>query len=307
VTQPLIPPFGITASYQKDQYGTGPYNVGGSQVFSHLVSPPAAGVAAENSSNAKAQAAGFTGSGAANEVQTITITGTPTGGTFYLIWNDAVTAPIAYNAAAAAVQTALNALPGMTYGTNAIQSVTITGAPAAGTFTLTFGGQTTPALAITATAAQVQLALQGLSSIGLGNVLVTGPAGGPWQVTFQGTKGNQPQTLMTTANTFTGGTTPGVTVANVVVGVGPTANTVVSGGPGPGTPYTVTFGGRLTGVNVAPIGANGGKLTGGTNPTVTVTTPTSGKSSFSNQALANRSQQYDGMRNFYDSGSGNHW
>jgi hypothetical protein len=45
-----------------------------------------------------------------NEVQTITITGTPTGGTFVLSFAGQVTAAIAYNAAAAAVQAALEAL-----------------------------------------------------------------------------------------------------------------------------------------------------------------------------------------------------
>ncbi|MGZ4588675.1 MAG: hypothetical protein ACXVX9_12840, partial [Mycobacteriaceae bacterium] len=45
-------------------------------------------------------------------VQTVTITGTPTGGTFTLTWNGQTTAPIAYNATASAVATALQALPG---------------------------------------------------------------------------------------------------------------------------------------------------------------------------------------------------
>ncbi len=45
-------------------------------------------------------------------VQTITTTGTPTGGTLTLTYNGFTTTPIAYNATAAAVQAALNALPG---------------------------------------------------------------------------------------------------------------------------------------------------------------------------------------------------
>jgi hypothetical protein len=65
---------------------------------------------------------------AANDVQTITITGTPTGGTFRLQdpTSALVTAAIAYNAAAAAVQTALEAL----YGTG---NVAVTGGPGPGT------------------------------------------------------------------------------------------------------------------------------------------------------------------------------
>jgi len=60
-----------------------------------------------------------------------------------------------------------------------VQTVTITGAPTGGTFTLTFGAQTTSAIAYNATAAQVQTALQALSSVGASNALVTGSAGRP--------------------------------------------------------------------------------------------------------------------------------
>ena len=47
----------------------------------------------------------------ANEVQTISITGSPTGGTFTLSFAGQTTAPIAYNASAATVVAALQALP----------------------------------------------------------------------------------------------------------------------------------------------------------------------------------------------------
>jgi hypothetical protein len=45
-----------------------------------------------------------------SEVQTITITGTPTGGTFALAFGGAITSPLAYNASAADVQAALRLL-----------------------------------------------------------------------------------------------------------------------------------------------------------------------------------------------------
>lgn len=106
---------------------------------------------------------------ASNELQTVTITGTPTGGTFTLSWDGATTAAIAYNAAAAAVQAALEALP---------------------------------------------------------NIL-------PGDVT-------------------------------------------VGGGPGPDTAFTVTFGGRYAGTNVAAMTASGASLTGGTSPDVGVATTTAG-------------------------------
>lgn len=46
-----------------------------------------------------------------NDVQTITVTGTPTGGNIYLLFNGSVIGPLAYNAAAADLQTLLNACP----------------------------------------------------------------------------------------------------------------------------------------------------------------------------------------------------
>lgn len=63
-----------------------------------------------------------------DEVQTLTITGTPTGGTFKLTFKGAETAAIAYNASAANVVSALEALP--TVGTG---GVTATGGPLPGT------------------------------------------------------------------------------------------------------------------------------------------------------------------------------
>lgn len=64
------------------------------------------------------------------EVQTMTITGTPTGGTYKLAFKGAETSALAYNANAAAIQTALQAL-----GTIGSGNVLVTGS---GPFTLTF-------------------------------------------------------------------------------------------------------------------------------------------------------------------------
>ena len=98
------------------------------------------------------------------EQQTVTITGTPTGGTFTLTYNGQTTAPIAYNATAAAVASALNAL-----GSVGANGVSATGGPGPGTpYVVTFaaagnvnqmtasgtgltGGS--PAIAVTTTAA----------------------------------------------------------------------------------------------------------------------------------------------------------
>lgn len=101
------------------------------------------------------------------------------------------------------------------------QTVTITGSPTGGTFTLTYAGQTTAAIAYNATAAAVRSALEALSNINVGEVTVTG-------------------------------------------------------GPGPDTPYVVTFSGNLAGEDVPQMTASGASLTGGDTPAVGVTTTTAG-------------------------------
>lgn len=71
-----------------------------------------------------------------DEVQTLTMTGTPTGGTVCLSYDGRVTATVPFGATAANVDTALEALP--TLGTN---SVTCAGGPWPGTpITVTFNG-----------------------------------------------------------------------------------------------------------------------------------------------------------------------
>jgi hypothetical protein len=109
-------------------------------------------------------------------------------------------------------------------GLDEVQTVTITGTPTGGTFTLTFSGQTTAAIAYNATAATVEAALAALNNIRDEDITVTG-------------------------------------------------------GPGPGTAYTVTFdggwGGAFDGANVAAMTATG-SFTGGSTPAVAVTTATGG-------------------------------
>ncbi|WP_280389313.1 hypothetical protein [Nocardia wallacei] len=61
-------------------------------------------------------------------------------------------------------------------------TVTITGSPTGGTFTLTVDGQTTTGIAYNAAASAVQSALEALSTVGTGNATVTGSAGGPYSV-----------------------------------------------------------------------------------------------------------------------------
>jgi hypothetical protein len=85
------------------------------------------------------------------------------------------------------------------------QTVTVTGS--SGTFTLTFKGQTTAALAFNATASTVQSKLSALTTIGVGGVTVT-QSGNVYKVTFTGLQ-TGPQPLMTGAGS--GGASVAVT------------------------------------------------------------------------------------------------
>ncbi|HEU5026584.1 MAG TPA: phage major capsid protein [Spirillospora sp.] len=74
-----------------------------------------------------------------HKVQVVTINGVPTGGTFTLSVGGATTAGIAYNATAATVQSALQALgTGFSFGGSVAQSATVAGSTG-GPYTVTFG------------------------------------------------------------------------------------------------------------------------------------------------------------------------
>lgn len=98
--------------------------------------------------------------------------------------------------------------------TDEVQTVTIGGSGLT-TFTLTWSGQTTAAIAAAATAATVQAALVALSNIGADDVVVTGDAGGPYTVTFVGALADVDVAAMTA--TPTGGTGT-VTIATTTAG-----------------------------------------------------------------------------------------
>jgi len=113
------------------------------------------------------------------------------------------------------------ALGAASSGTAGVQTVTISGVPTGGTFTLTYAGATTAPIAYNATAGAVQAALLALpATTGLtlpGDVTVTGPAGGAYVATFAADL--NPANLLTAAGSFTGGTTPAIAVAQTTPGV----------------------------------------------------------------------------------------
>ncbi|MEU5742063.1 hypothetical protein ABZ784_29230 [Streptomyces tendae] len=102
--------------------------------------------------------------------------------------------------------------------TNEVQTLTVTGGPTGGTFTITFDSQTTAAIAYNASAAVVQAALEGLSNVNPGDITVTGNAGGPWTLTFGGQYLGENAASVTTTESFTGGSTPDITVATTTAG-----------------------------------------------------------------------------------------
>ena len=103
------------------------------------------------------------------------------------------------------------------FGINEVQTVSISGTPTGGDFTLTFSSQTTNAIAYNATAATVKTELELLSTV----TTVT-TTGGPFPgtavvVTFVN-PGAQNIALMTSTDSFTGGTSPASSIAETTAG-----------------------------------------------------------------------------------------
>lgn len=96
-----------------------------------------------------------------------------------------------------------------TNGANEVQQLAMTGPPSAGTFTLTFNGQTTAGIAYNAAASVVQTALENLSNIGIGDVACTGGPlpGTPVAISFQRALGLQDLAALTSTDSLTGGST----------------------------------------------------------------------------------------------------
>lgn len=106
-------------------------------------------------------------------------------------------------------------------GTSEKQTITITGSPTGGTFTLTYSAQQTAPIPYNATAAQVQSALEALSNIAPGDVWCTGgnlPAT-PVVVEFAGTLYGDVALMTANSASLTGGSTPTATPATTTAGV----------------------------------------------------------------------------------------
>lgn len=111
-----------------------------------------------------------------------------------------------------------------TEGINTIRTVTasnnsmqwlVTVDASSGNFTVTFEGQTTASIAENAAASAVQSALEALSNVAVGELLVTGSSGGPYTITAAGTLANTSGLVLTVNNVdLSGGA--GTVTRNVV-------------------------------------------------------------------------------------------
>lgn len=101
-----------------------------------------------------------------------------------------------------------------------VQQLTITGDPTGGTFTLTFGADTTGNIAYNASAADVQAALEAITSVGSGNVQCYGSGlpDGTITIHFVKTLGAANAATITSTDSLTGGSTPATAISTLTAG-----------------------------------------------------------------------------------------
>jgi len=212
----------------------------------------------------------WSGISAVNEVQTITVTAT--GGTFAILFDGEQTAEIAYDATAAAVQTAMLLLPNLNSG-----DVVVTGS-AGGPYTLTFGGQylqtDVPAVTTDVTylsgGTHTAVVVQTTPGVRVNEVasIAVDATGGTFTITIEG--------LATAAIAFDATAAAVLTAIELNrPGIEP-GDIAVTGGPGDDggtTPYVLTWGGKYLGIDAPAVTTNAGSLTGGAGTAVVTTDP----------------------------------
>lgn len=128
------------------------------------------------------------------------------------------------------------------------QTVTITGTPDGGTFTLTFDSQTTSGIAYNASAGDVESALEALSSIEEGEVSVSGGPGPgtPYVVRFTEGLGKQDVDLLVAdGGNLSGGSSPDVEVTETqkgAAGFGAASAHIATGGRRVANTAVIDFG-----------------------------------------------------------------
>ena len=186
-----------------------------------------------------------------NEKQTVVVTGGQAGDKLVLTYGGQSTGELAYDATSAQIAVALKGLnnigdsdvavtdgdpagwvveftgalaktdvPAITgvCGKNEKQTISLDEGVTGGTFTLTAAAETTGNIAFDATGADIQAALVLLSTIGVGQVSVTGPAGGPWVVEFTGTLAHTDVLALTGDGTNLVGDVKTVTIEETIKG-----------------------------------------------------------------------------------------
>jgi hypothetical protein len=179
--------------------------------------------------------------GGINDVQTISVTGTPTGGTFSLgtlpssLPNITMVGTLTISATTCTgLTTTVGLAVGMSIvGTNIPAGCTIAAivsataitlsanATASGAQSLTFSGASLAVIPFNATAGDVQAILRVAMGVANGSVVCSGGPlpGTPVVVSFQGPLGGNPQKVMTIGvNSLTGGASPTPSVAHTTVG-----------------------------------------------------------------------------------------
>ncbi|MEQ8852898.1 hypothetical protein [Gimesia sp.] len=190
-------------------------------------------------------------------------------------------------------------------GTNEKQTVSLVGDVTGGTFTLDFNGQETGNIAYDATAGAIQTEMEGLSNVEVGDVEVTGPAGGPWVIEFKGNLADTDVALLIADSTLLESTNEQQTISlascsggTFALGYGEdttdpiafnasaaTIESELEALPGIGAgnvsvsgsgPWVVEFTGTLRGTNVDLITLDDSNLTGVLDATISETTPGGG-------------------------------
>lgn len=112
--------------------------------------------------------------------------------------------PVASNDAYAVTARSVASDPSLTVGANAVQTLTFSGNPTTGSFTLAVASLTTSPISYSTSVgtlqSNIQTALAGLSSIGTANVTVSAASNALVTVTFQGGLGGQTLPTMTVTN-----------------------------------------------------------------------------------------------------------
>lgn len=126
------------------------------------------------------------------------------------------------------------------YPDRRVQTVTLSGSPTGGTFTIKIDGAETTPLAYNAAASAIQTAVEALPNVDPGDITVSGS--GPWTFTFVGTLpgGTGPHWVTGDTGGLTGGTNPTITASTATNIAGAYLRTY-KGGVGRGRSLTVRF------------------------------------------------------------------